>query len=192
MVQRWSARARAAAGRGAERMRRRRRSGSAALQFALVAPVFFILLMGTIETGVIYLGEVTLQNAVDDAARLIRTGQVAANGTTAAQFRQNICNEISPLLACNSNLQIDVETYANFASANYVNPLQADNTLNPALNNYAVGTYCSIVLVRAFYTWQVLTPLLNPFLVNIANGQHLMTATAAFRNEPYSTSVSGC
>jgi Flp pilus assembly protein TadG len=197
--------------RVAGRMRNAARAGSAALEFALVAPVFFILLMGSIEVGVMFFGQMVLQNATNDAARLVRTGQVtgtlpnqvltqaqinagmvAGQAMTQAQFRNFICNEISPVLACNSNLQIDVQAYSGFSSASYANPLTASNTLNPNLNNYTPGSVCSVVLLRTFYTWSVITPLLTPFLTNMANNQHLMSATAAFRNEPYTTGVSGC
>lgn len=173
-------------------MRGAARAGSAALEFALIAPVFFILLMGSIEVGVMFFGQMVLQNATNDAARLIRTGQVASANMTAAQFRTTICNKISPVLACDSKLQIDVQAFSNFSSAGYANPLTANNTLDPNLTNFAPGSVCSVVLLRAFYTWSVVTPLLTPFLTNMANNQHLMSATAAFRNEPYTTGVSGC
>jgi Flp pilus assembly protein TadG len=39
--------------------------GQAALQFALIAPAFFLLLMGTIEAGVIFFAQSSLQNAVN-------------------------------------------------------------------------------------------------------------------------------
>lgn len=170
----------------------RGRSGSAAIEFAFVAPVFFLFLMGTMETGLIYLGNFVLQNATADAARQIRTGQVAAASMTQAQFRTLICNEIAPLLSCDSNLQIDVQTYSSFGAATITNPITSSGTLDPSLNHWAPGSVCSIVLVRAFYTWQVATPLLTPFLVNVNSSQFLMTAAVAFRNEPYNTSVSGC
>jgi Flp pilus assembly protein TadG len=173
-------------------MRSAARAGSAALEFALIAPIFFVLLMGSIEVGVMFFGQFVLQSATNDAARLIRTGQVSAANMTAAQFRTTICNEISPVLACDSNLQIDVEAFSNFSSASYPNPLTSNNTLDPNLNNFAPGSVCSVVLLRTFYTWSVITPLLTPFMTNMANNQHLLSATAAFRNEPYTTGVSGC
>lgn len=192
-------------------MRSAARAGSAALEFALVAPVFFILLMGSIEVGVMFFGQMVLQNATNDAARLVRTGQftgtlpnqvltqaeinagmVAGQAMTQAQFRTYICNEVSPVLACNGNLQIDVQAFSNFSTAGYASPLTASHTLDPNLNNFAPGNVCSVVLLRTFYTWSVITPLLTPFLTNMANNQHLMSATAAFRNEPYTTGVSGC
>ncbi len=173
-------------------MRAGARAGSAAIEFAFIAPIFLVLLMGTMEAGIIFLGDIVLENATYDAARQIRTGQVELSAMTQAQFRQLICNEISPLLRCDANLQIDVETFANFGSVGMPNPVRADGTLDPSLNNWAPGTVCSTVLVRSFYTWAVATPLLTPFLVNMGSGHHLMTAASAFRNEPYTTAVSGC
>lgn len=167
-------------------------AGSAILEFAFVAPIFFVFLMGTIETGIIFLGDFMLQNATADASRQIRTGQVALNGVTQAQFRQLICDGISALLSCDTKLQIDVETYADFSSATITDALLSDGTLDPSLTNWNPGTVCSIVLVRAFYTWDVATPLLTPFLVNMSSDKHLLSAAAAFRNEPYTTVVSGC
>ena len=173
-------------------MRQTARAGSASIEFALIAPIFFVLLMGTIEVGVMFFSQFVLQNATNDAARLIRTGQVAAQSMTAAQFRTTICNKVSPLLACDANLQIDVESFANFAAASFPTPITGTNTLDPTLNNFTPGGVCRVVLVRTFYTWSVVTPLLTPFMVNLANNQHLLSATAAFRNEPYSTGVAGC
>lgn len=178
--------------RVAKRMRANARAGSAAIEFAFVAPVFFLFLMGTMEVGVMFLGDYSLQNATSDAARQIRTGQVQLGNVTQAQFRQLVCNEITPFLQCGANLQIDVQTYPSFAAANYATPLQANQTLDPNLAHWAPGTECSIVLVRTFYTWPVATPVLTAFMVNMAGGDHLMYATAAFRNEPYTTQVSGC
>ncbi len=176
----------------ARRMRRDSRKASAALEFGIIAPVFFVLLMGIIEDGVIYFAGTTLQYATDTTARLVRTGQAQAASMTQAQFRTNVCSNIAPLLACDSNLQIDMQSYTGYGNAAFSNPINASGNLNPTLNNYQPGSACNVVLVRAFYTWKVLTPVLSQFLTNISGGYHLITATAAFRNEPFNTSVAGC
>jgi len=187
------------------RLRRRLRAdgikGSAAIEFALIAPVFFILLMGTIETGVIFFAQSTLQNAVNDTARMVRTGQTGCFTTsggncvamTQAQFRAQICGEASAILQdCNgASLQFDVQAYASgFASASNSSPLVAGNL--PALTVFNVGNACDVVLVRAFYKWPVFTPILGFFLENVAGGYHLLSTAAAFRNEPYTSSMDGC
>jgi len=198
-------------GRAARRLSRAGQSGSAMLEFAFIAPIFFVLLMGTLEIGIMFFGDFVLQNATNDAARLVRTGQVtgtlpnqtltaaeiaagmvAGQPMTQAQFRTYICNDIAPVLACDSNLQVELDSFSSFGAATFPSPLKADGTLNPTLNGYSPGTVCNVVLLRTFYTWSVITPLLTPFLTNMAGNKHLLTATAAFRNEPFTTGVSGC
>jgi Flp pilus assembly protein TadG len=176
----------------AARMRRDGAKASAALEFGIVAPVFFILLMGIIENGVIYFAGSTLQYATDQAARYVRTGQASAGTMSQSQFRTMICNNVSPMLACDGNLQIDLQSFSGYSGASYGAPTDASGNLKSSLSNYQIGQACSVELLRVFYTWKVLTPGLSVFLTNITGGYHLLTATAAFRNEPFNTAVAGC
>lgn len=188
----WRARTGERLSRIAVHMRAGKRAGSAAIEFAFIAPIFLLFLMGTMETGIIFLGDMVLQNATSDAGREIRTGQVALSAMTQDQFRQRICDKVAPILRCDANLQIDVQTFPTFGAVAMPSPIRADGTIDPSLNNWAPGTVCSIVLVRSFYSWTVATPLLTPFLVNAGSNQHVMSAASAFRNEPFTTAVSGC
>lgn len=174
------------------RMRADSPKANAAIEFAMVAPIFFLLLLAIVEDGVIYFAGATLQYATDNAARYVRTGQAQAATLTQAQFRQRICADITPLLQCNTNLQVDLQAYTGYGGASFTNPTDANGNLNPALNNYQTGTACNVVLLRVFYTWNIITPLLSPFLTNMSTGKHLITATSAFRNEPFTSSVNGC
>jgi Flp pilus assembly protein TadG len=187
------------------RLRRRLKAdgikGSAAIEFAMVAPVFFVLLMGTIEAGVIFFAQSALQNALNDTARLVRTGQTGCYTTsggncvamTQAQFRTRLCSEVSLLLSdCNgASLQFDVQAYPScFSTASNSSPL-VGGTL-PTLTAFNVGNACDVVLARAFYTWPVFTPGLRYFLANVGSSYHLLASAAAFRNEPYTTTSGGC
>lgn len=174
------------------RLGRDSKKGSAAIEFAFVAPIFFVLLMGTVEAALVFFAQATLQNAVTEVGRQIRTGQVQTSGTTQGQFRTEICNAIAPLLSCSTNLQIDVESFGTYGSVSFSPPLNSSQQLDPSLNNYNTGSPCSVVLVRAFYTWQLFTPGLSWFLINMAGNSHLLSAATAFRNEPYTNNVAGC
>ena len=174
------------------RLRAESRSGSAAIEFAMVAPIFFVLLLGIFEAAIMFFSQAALQNAVTDMARMVRTGQVSSTGMDQATFRTNICIKISPLIACDGNLQIDVESFSSYGALTIPPALDSNNALDSSLNNYSTGGACDVVLGRAFYTWPVATPVLNWFLVNMAGNKHLVTATAAFRNEPFTTSTGGC
>ncbi|HVW72380.1 MAG TPA: TadE/TadG family type IV pilus assembly protein [Rhizomicrobium sp.] len=186
------------------RLRADSTKGSAAIEFAMVAPAFFLLLMGTIEAGIIFFAQSSLQNAVNDAARLVRTGQsncFTTNSTTGAcqpmtqaQFRTQICSEAGALLSdCSGpSLQFDVTPYsAGFSQASNSSPVDASGNLS-ALNTFTTGNACEVVLVRAFYKWPVYTPMLNFFLSNMAGGYHLLATAAAFRNEPFNNNAAGC
>jgi Flp pilus assembly protein TadG len=60
--------------RNALRRFRRNRRGSAAVEFALVAPVFFALLFAIIETSIVFFAGQVLETITQDAARTILTG----------------------------------------------------------------------------------------------------------------------
>lgn len=162
----------------------RDRRGATIVEFALIALPFFMLLCSIIEVGVIFVGNSLLQKATGDAARLVRTGQVQASSMTAIQFKNYICGETSPILNC-ANLQVDVESFSAFDNITIPNGVGSNGNLNSNLNNYNVGSAGNIVLVRTFYQWNILIPLLKPFFSDLANGDYLLTATAAFRNEPF-------
>lgn len=163
----------------------RDRRGSVAVEFSLIAIPFFMLLFGILETGLVFFGNSMLDKATADAARLVRTGQAQAQNMTASQFHDYICTQVSPLLNCGANLQVDVEAFSDFGNVNIPNPIDANGNLDPNLNHYVIGGPGDIVLVRTFYTWDIITPLLRPFFSNLSNGQRLMSSAATFRNEPF-------
>jgi hypothetical protein len=68
--------------------------------------------------------------------------------------------------------------------------VNADGSLNTAAMQFQPGNACDTVLVRAFYPWSIMTPMMSPLLHNMPNGQYLMSSAAAFRNEPYVASAS--
>ena len=101
----------------------------------------------------IFFAQSTLQNASDDAARLVRTGQAQNNGMTQAQYLQQICGEMTGLVSstsCASNLQVDMQSFTDFSGANYNNVTNANGSLNNKQMQYLTGGPCDVVLVRAF------------------------------------------
>jgi Flp pilus assembly protein TadG len=190
--------------------------GSAAIEFAFVAPIFFALMLGIMEIGVMTFAQFALQNAVTNAGRLIRTGQAQAiNPVSASQcinnsvagnystsqdwFRGQICCGVSALLDC-SNSKLFVNVSSN--SGGFTSGTSFTSTFSNVTNSYSPGNACDVVLVRATYSWTVWFPglakLLNSnnapnYLVNMTDGSgHLLSGTAAFRNEPFNTGVAGC
>ncbi|HEY4115640.1 MAG TPA: TadE/TadG family type IV pilus assembly protein [Rhizomicrobium sp.] len=162
----------------------RDRRGATIVEFALIALPFFLLLGSILEVGILFTGSAMLEKATADAARMVRTGQVQGANMNSTQFKNLICNEITPVLSCNG-LQVDVESFASFDNITITNPIGSNGNLNGGLSSYNAGSAGNIVLVRTFYQWDIMMPLLKPFFSNLSNGDYLLTSTAAFRNEPF-------
>src|SRR5512138_2217853 len=64
---------------------RRNRRGSAAIEFALVAPVFFALLFAIIETALMFFASQVLETIAQNSARMVLTGQAQTGAVTACQ-----------------------------------------------------------------------------------------------------------
>ncbi len=64
-------------------------------------------------------------------------------------------------------------------------PVDSDGNLKVP-ENYQTGHGGDIVVVRAYYEWPTFVTGLGNNLADMPNGSHLLVATAAFRNEPFS------
>lgn len=161
-------------------------SGAAALEFALVAPLFLLLLFGIIAVGLVFAGNMTLENAIAQGARKIRTGEAQSQGFDAAKFKSEVCKFLTAPLSC-GGLKLDVRTFSSFGSSDLTNPLDSSGNLKSEFN-YQPGVGGQVVLVRAFYEWDLLAVLpqaIRLSLSNMQDGNRLLVATIAFRNEPF-------
>jgi Flp pilus assembly protein TadG len=163
---------------------RHNRRGSAAVEFALVAPVFFALLFAILETAIVFFAGQVLETITQNSARMVLTGQAQTASYTQAQFKTYVCGQIPALFTC-SNLYVDVQSYGNsFAGVTINNQIDGSNNF---INNmqYNPGTAGQIVVVRLFYQWPVFVTGLGYNISNLTGSKRLLSATAAFQNEPY-------
>lgn len=160
--------------------------GTVAIEFALIAPIFLTLLIATVETALIFFAQQTLQTAATQSARQIMTGQAQAAQTTAAQFKQSVCSQLTNLFDC-ANLVVTVQNYTSFSALNAATPLKnaaLTGGLNSLPASFDPGVGGDIEVVQLFYPWPVVSAPIDLGLANV-NGTHLLIGTAAFRNEPF-------
>lgn len=159
--------------------------GSVAIEFALTAVPFFTLLFAIVEAGMIFFVNAELDNALNDAARLIRTGQAQTANMTSTQLVQNICDDVVMVSNCTTNVKIDVRTFSSFASVSFPPPVDADGNIVNSLQ-FSMGNAGDIVLIRVYYIWNIVSPL-PVGLANNTAGTRLLQSSVAFRNEPYTS-----
>jgi Flp pilus assembly protein TadG len=164
------------------------RSGTAAVEFALVAIPFFLLTVGLAEISMIGFAQTSLDMGVSEAARQIRTGQAQLGGLGQADIKAQICDEVNNyvVLECEGNLFIDVARFDSFVDASSADdaPIQ-DGAFQSDGFGYQPGAASDIVVVRAYYRWQVLTPMFEPIFQNVSGGDRILVTTMMFRNEPF-------
>jgi Flp pilus assembly protein TadG len=149
-----------------------------------------MLLGGIIELGLIFMGQISLDNAMALSARQIRTGQLVSSSNAATQviqrdaFRDSVCDNMKWMVAdCKANLSIDVRTYSQFSNVTLPSPI-TNGVFNPGTLTYDTGVPNSIVLVRAYYNWKLYMPVLNQALERTP-GKTLLTSVTTFSTEPY-------
>jgi Flp pilus assembly protein TadG len=161
----------------------RRQDGAAAIEFGLVMLPFLMLMFLIMETALLFFAGQTLETAVADSARLIKTGQ--AQSFSEATFKTEVCKRIYALFDCSSGMYVDVRDYTSFASIS--NTVQTDPATGNPITQFSTGALATgqIAVVRLMYKWPILFPLTQKFLGDSGGTSRLLVATAAFRNEPF-------
>jgi Flp pilus assembly protein TadG len=148
-------------------------NGTTAVEFGLVAVPFFMLLFGIISVGFYFFTMFTLENAVEDAARLIRTGQVQTANMSAADFKTQVCSHLPDYVDCPNKVRINVQTFTSFGSITTPSCLDGAGALiTNAATTYSPGASSNVVLVTACYEWALAGQI--PFLKlgQMSNGSH--------------------
>lgn len=159
---------------------RRNRSGSAAVEFALVAPMFFALIFAIIETGMVFFAGQMLETGVQDGGRLIYTSQ----SLTQTDFKKAICGRVSVLMDC-TKLDIDVRSYDPGTTITITDPIDSSGNYVATNFVYQPSVYPSTktVVVRAFYQWPLYVTQLGYNIANIgrntSSSKRLLAATTA-------------
>jgi Flp pilus assembly protein TadG len=170
----------------------RNRRGSAAVEFALVAPLFFALLFAIIETSMVFFGSQLLETAIQDAGRQLYTHQLQDTGQTTAQmqaqFKADVCNRVSVLFTC--PIDTDVRFYAAGTAITITDPIDGAGNYDSSGLTFLLppGGSNATVVVRGFYQWPLFVTGLGYNIANIgrgtSNSKRLLTATTAFHVEP--------
>ena len=162
---------------------RKEEKGVTAVEFALLAAPFFLLLFAIIETCLTFFANANMDSVVSQAGRMIRTGQAQTQGWGETDFVNYICDRMTLISDCTSNLNVDVQTFPTFTSVVFAPLIDADG--NVVQNHrFEPGTAGDIVLVRAYYVWHVVSPTAIG-LSNVSGDGRLLVSSVAFRNEPF-------
>ena len=166
----------------------REKRADTAVEFALIGTAFFLFIFGVFVVSVDQFWQMTLDDAVRNAARQVQIGNI----TTGSQFVTQVCSEFGVAAPyCSNTLQYDVQEGAYFGAITAAT-LTSNGTLTYSNSanfpNPLVGSSATTTPSPQFLLVQVAYPL--PFKVLMVgstmteNGTPSLLSTVASVMEP--------
>lgn len=180
--------------------RRGAESGATAVEFAMVAAPLFFMIFATLEVALVFMASTSLENAVARTARLVRTGEAQAAKYDRNKFEEAVCGQMTFLKDhCNNGggdrrVSVDVRVLPAFrdskgspttAADDLPNPVKSDGKYDETGMCFQGGQAGNVVLVRAYYRWPLLTPMMTKALTRIGDNEAVLQTAETFRNEPF-------
>lgn len=134
----------------------RSQRGTAIVEFALVAMVFFLLVFGIIDFGRLFQSWVTVQYAAREGARYAVTGQTDCSGTTndrVACIAKKAKGATTGLYGAPGNVTVSVKSWSYPSYA----------TVHPG----SAGNACDEIEVQVGYDHHMLTPIISSIVSHV-------------------------
>ncbi len=176
------------------------RRGSAAVDFAILAPVLVLLLIGILEIASLLLTQSLLQTAVGDAARSGIVGAGSA-GLSREEVVRRAAERLGGSLIRADRLHLETLVYPSFSDIGRPEPftdvngngrhdpgepftdVNGNGRWDADMGRAGLGGPNDVVLYRVRYDWEPMTPLFRAVLPD--GGRLVLTAAHAVRNEPF-------
>lgn len=158
------------------RRSRHRQRGASAVEFALIAPVLFMLMFIALDMGLALWVNLTMQYAVREGARYAVTGQSNLDPAASGQQRY---------LAVIQEIKNNSMGLYNMVDPSYVvtvNGTASSYSAQGSYSNSMFGSAGDIIVLQLNCTWPLLTPLIRPFF---AGGNYSFSVAATMRNEGF-------
>jgi Flp pilus assembly protein TadG len=119
--------------------------GASAVEFAIVATPFFLLITWLLQLGIFFMTQVALNNGLIAAAETIREDLVVGTLPNAATIKSGVVSSAGALISNNSTLAVEIRTLSDLDAG----PVAIVN----GFTDY--GTTTSVLVLRA--SGQVIT-----------------------------------
>lgn len=156
------------------------------IEFAMLAPVFFMLILGLVEFVLFQYRTYTLNHVVYEAARNLQTGEVQNAGDAAAQaaaFHDEVCAQAGLLINC-EEIVFDVRAFDKVNEISFP-PVQFDEDGNPINFVFQPGGPNEYSVVRASIHHEFVTPFMAELFGMGPDLPAIVNAFCIVKNEPW-------
>jgi Flp pilus assembly pilin Flp len=157
--------------------------GVTAIEFAILGPIFFALLMVLIDLSLFFATHTIVDGAVQNAARAVRLGLLQTD-TDGSQFRAVLCKQL--FFASCANFTFSVQAVTDLSTVNPKPSIDSDGHLiNP---QYKPGGPDDLVVITIVYVHHFIVPYVGALFGDdgLNNPQErALTSFLVVKNEPY-------
>lgn len=175
-------------------------SGVTIVEFAIIAPVLMLMIVGIAEIGLMMTGQAILDNAAFAASRTGKTGYVATAKNQAQTVTAAIQKAASDYLDP-AKITVTSQAYADYANIGQPEPftdvnkngkrdsgeaytdVNGNGAYDTDQGKTGYGASAQIVVYTATYSWTLITPFVKRFVGT--NGVVPLKALIVVKNEPY-------
>jgi len=167
----------------------KRQDGSATIEFVILFPIFMVMFLSSVESGIMMLRHAMLERGTDMAVRSLRLN--TGSPPTFAELKSAICNYAGLIKNCNQAVQIElvpVDTKNwTLAMDGNIKCRDRSSNINPATETtYKPGASNELMIVRVCAIVDPIFPGtgLGSILPLKPDGGYALVSMSAFVNEP--------
>ncbi|MEO1067080.1 MAG: TadE/TadG family type IV pilus assembly protein [Pseudomonadota bacterium] len=155
--------------------------GATAVEFALLALPFLVMVIGSIQLGIIFLANQSLDKTINDVSRLVWTGAVQQAGLSENALRERVCQEVIFVPDCGASLAFSVQSFPDAPTANSATLFDANG--HPIVSNgFNPGQAGDVIVVAA----RIEIPIvLSDLFAGTAPAATVLSSANVFINEPF-------
>jgi len=153
------------------------------MEYALLAPVFFMLVAGLIEFVLYEYKAYALNHVVYEAARNLQTGEVQKSADMATAFHDEVCAQAGGMIDCEA-IVFDVRSFDRLADVTFP-PVTFDEDGNPVNFVFEPGGPKKYSVVRASIHHRFITPFLSELMGMGPDLPAIVNSYSIVRNEPW-------
>jgi len=157
--------------------------GNVIIEFALLAPVFFMLVMGLVEFVLYQYKIYALNHVVYEASRNLQTGEVQSADDMAGAFHDEVCAHAGPMIDCEA-IVFDVRAFDELNDITYP-PAEFDEDGNPTNFVFQPGDANQYSVVRAAIHHEFITPFMDQLFRMGPDMPAIVNSYCIVKNEPY-------
>ena len=156
--------------------------GSAAVEFAMIAPVFLIMVLGLVEFSLYVFNRNFVKHVLYETARNIATGEIQSADNPAAAFKQAYCDHSGFVMNC-EKLIFDVRAYDNLEDVKFA-PVEYNANGSPTNFKFEPGKSEQISVMRVALPYRFVTPFMQDIFLG-DKGQAIVVGYSVAKNEPF-------